>query len=132
MFESSAFGRASLADVTSLGEFAECLLYYKKVHAIVDHGSFTRLARTCGTETLLGLVEDGHVAITYLENRPAVSTRPLGGREQHGFHLMQRKGRPPQNLVPQIFRELTGKGGGGRALPPKLLDKLLKKKNNSA
>ena len=132
MFESIAFGRASLADVTSLGEFAECLLYYKKVHAIVDHGSFTRLARICGTETLLGLVEDGHVAITYLENRPAVSTRPLGGREQHGFHLMQGKGKESQNLVPQLFRELTGKEGRGRRLARKLLDQMSTRTYNVA
>jgi hypothetical protein len=29
MFESIVFGRDSLADVTSLGELAECLLYYR-------------------------------------------------------------------------------------------------------
>jgi hypothetical protein len=124
MFESIAFGRDSLADVASLGELAECLLYYKQVHAIVDHGSFTRLARICGPETLLGLVEDGHLAMTYLENRPAVSTRLVGGRAEHAFVMIQAKGKESQNLVPQLFQELTGKQGRGRRLAHKLLERM--------
>jgi hypothetical protein len=124
MFESIAFGRDSLADVTSLGELAECLLYYKQVHAIVDHGSFTRLARICGPETLLGLVEEGHLAMTYLENRPAVSTRLVGGRAEHAFVMMQAKGKDSQNLVPKLFQELTGKEGRGRRLAHRLLERM--------
>ncbi len=127
MFESIAFGRDSLADVTSLGELAECLLYYKQVHAIVDHGSFTRLARICGPDTLLGLVEDGHLALTYLENRPAIATRLVGGRAEHAFVMMQAKGKESQNLVPLLFQELTGKEGRGRRLARKLLDRMSKR-----
>jgi len=124
MFESITFGRDSLVDLTSLGELAECLLYYKIVHAVVDHGSFTRLARVCGPETLLGLIEDGHLALTYLENRPVVATRPVGGREQHGFGFVQGKGKESQNLVPELFQDLTGKRGRGRRLASRLLDRL--------
>jgi hypothetical protein len=109
VFESITFGRDSLVDLTSLGELAECLLYYKKVHVIVDHGSFTRLARVCGPETLLGLIEDGHLAVTYLENRPVVATQLVAGREQHGFALGQAKGKESQSLVPELLQELTGK-----------------------
>ena len=49
MFESIAFGRDSLADIASLGELSRVPRDYKQVHAIVDHGSFTRLARVCVT-----------------------------------------------------------------------------------
>lgn len=124
MFESIAFGRDALTDVTSLGELAECLLFYRHVHAVVDHGSFTRLARICGPETLLGLVEDGHLSVTYLENRPAVATRLVDGRKQHGFVLVQAKGKESQNLVPQLFQELTGKEGRGRRLAGRLLNRM--------
>jgi hypothetical protein len=94
------------------------------VHAIVDHGSFTRLARICGPDTLLGLVVDGHLAITYLENRPAVATRRVGGREEHGFVMVQGKGKESQNLVPHLFQELTWKEGRGRRLARKLLSRI--------
>lgn len=124
MFESITFGRASLTDLTSLGELAECLLYYKRVHAIVDHGTFSRLARICGPETLVGLIEDGHLVLTYLENRPAVATQSVGGRSQHGFVLVQGQGKESQNLVPQLFQDLTGKEGRGRRLTRRLLDRL--------
>jgi hypothetical protein len=124
MFESISFSRASLVDLTSLGELAECLLYYKKVHVIVDHGSFTGLARVCGPEALLGLIEDDHLAVTYLENRPVIATQLVAGREQHGFALMQAKGKESQSLVPQLFQELTGKQGRGRRLAQRFLDRL--------
>src|ERR1700749_1533840 len=114
MFSSIAFGRASLANLDSLGDLAECLLYYKKVQIVVDHGSFTRLARICGPETLLGLIEDGHLAMTYLENRPAVATSRNGRREEHEFVLGQGFGKESQVLVPKLFQELTGKQGRGR------------------
>ena len=124
MFESITFGRDSLVDLTGLGELAECLLYYKKVHVIVDHGGFTRLSRVCGPETLLGLIEDGHLAVTYLENRPVVVTQLVGGREQHGFALVQGQGKESQRLVPQLFQELTGKQGRGRRIAQRLLNRL--------
>lgn len=124
MFESITFGRDSLVDLTSLGELAECLLYYKMVHVIVDHGSFTRLARVCGPETLLGLIEDGHLTVTYLENRPVVATQLVAGREQHGFAFAQIKGKTSQTLVPQLFQDLTGKQGRGRRLAQRLIDRL--------
>jgi hypothetical protein len=124
MFESITFGRDSLVDLTGLGELAECLLYYKKVHVIVDHGGFTRLSRVCGPETLLGLIEDGHLAVTYLENRPVVVTQLVGGREQHGFALVQGQGKESQRLVPQLFQELTGKQGRGWRIAQRLLNRL--------
>jgi hypothetical protein len=127
MFGSIAFGRASLARLDSLGDLAECLLYYKQVHVVVDHASFTRLARICGPETLLGLIEDGHLAMTYLENRPAVSTRRNGGREEHVFVLGQGLGKESQVLVPKLFQELTGKQGRGRRLASRFLSHITSK-----
>jgi hypothetical protein len=127
MFESVTFSRASMSDLTSLGDFAECLLYYRRVHAVVDHGSFTRLARICGPETLIGLIEDGHLSMTYLENRPAVASQVVGGRNQHGFVLVQGQGKESQNLVPQLFQDLTGKQGRGRRLARRLLNRLSSK-----
>jgi hypothetical protein len=124
MFDCITFGRDSLVEVDNLGELAECLLYYKQVHVIVDHGSFTRLARICGPETLFGLIEDGHLSLTYLENRPAVATQRNGGREEHGFVLVQGRGKQSQELVPQLFQELTGKQGRGRRLASKFLSRI--------
>ena len=123
MFDSIVFGRDSLADVANLGQFAECLLYYQRVHAVVDHLSFTRLARICGPETLSGLIEDGHLSITYQENRPAVKTRRIGGRDKHEFVLIRGKGTESQHLVPKLFQELTGKQGRGRRLASRLLSR---------
>jgi hypothetical protein len=73
------------------------------------------------------LVEDGHLALTYLENRPAIATRLVGGRAEHAFVMMQAKGKESQNLVPLLFQELTGKEGRGRRLARKLLDRMSKR-----
>jgi hypothetical protein len=99
-------------------------LYYKKVHAVVDHQILTSLARICGPETLLGLIEDGYLGLNYLENRPAVSTRTIEHIPEHGFVLVQARGKESQNLVPNLFHELTGKPGRGRRLANRFLSRI--------
>jgi hypothetical protein len=128
VFESISIGRAALVDVATVGTLAECLLFYGHVHVIVDHPTFTTLARVCGPETLVGLVQDGYLAITFLENRPAIASRETGTGERHGFVFYEAKGYDSQNLIPRVLQELTGKSGKGRRLAGKLLAKISTKR----
>lgn len=124
MFESIAIGHAAFADKTALGTLAECLLFYGRVHVIIDHGTFTTLARVSGPDTLVGLVEDGNLAITYLENRPGVARR--GTAEQFSLVAFQAKGLDSQTHITRVFQELTGKSGKGRRLASRLLSRISK------
>jgi len=122
LFESIAIGHAALTDGAIVGTLAECLLFYGRVHVIVDSGTFTTLARVCGPDTLLGFVEDGNLAVTYLENRTAVARR--GNEERFGLVTFQAKGLDSQTYIPRMFQELTGKSGKGRRLASRLLARI--------
>jgi hypothetical protein len=116
MFDCICITRPSMLDPNRLGVLAECLLFYHQVSLVIDHQEFKSLVRICGPETLLGLVEDGHLDLIYQENRLGVATRPRGGCEEHGFVALQGVGYSAQDFIPKLLQEVTGKAGKGRRL----------------
>jgi hypothetical protein len=67
MFERVVLRRSSRGPAISAGELAEALLFYQKVHLIVDFGSFGGLVRSVGAGNILSLIKEGMLSVTYMD-----------------------------------------------------------------
>ena len=132
MFDSICLGRPGQPVTAGLGLLAECLLYYRRVHFVVNHQGFKSLIRVCGPDTLLGLVDDGHLDIVYQENRLGVATNNAADVEQHGFVVFEGVGYSAQDYVPKVLQETVGKSGKGRRLGNRICQRLSKRKYDPA
>ena len=56
-----------------IGLLAETLLFYGKIHLILDHGSLVSLLRTLGPDHLLYLLDNGLATGTYYRQTLGVS-----------------------------------------------------------
>src|ERR1035437_4137070 len=132
MFESICLGRPGQFATAGLGLLAECLLYYRQVHLVVDHQGFKSLVRVCGPDTLLGLISDGHLDLIYQENRLGVASRTVAGLDQHGFVAFEAPKYAAQNYVPAVLEELLRKPGKARRVGNRILQRLSVRKYDPA
>ncbi|MGJ5814514.1 hypothetical protein [Paludibaculum fermentans] len=128
MFESICLGRPGQFTTAGLGLLAECLLYYRQVHLVLDHQGFKSLVRLCGPDTLLGLVLDGHLDVIYQENRLGVATKTIANVDQHSFIAFEAPRYAAQNHVPAVLEELLGKPGKARRIGSRILQRLTVRK----
>jgi hypothetical protein len=89
MFETAVLrkhGHGLLA--VDAGLIAETLLFYSKVHLVVHFGVLQELLKTLGGDTLLRLINDKHISVTYVRDDYGSVTNAQSGIELHSFISM--------------------------------------------
>ncbi|SEN30245.1 hypothetical protein [Nitrosomonas marina] len=69
----------------TVGELAEALLYYQKVHLIFDYTTLKDFVKHIGMEQLLALLSRPNISATYCEESLGTQTEKIGVSEAHSF-----------------------------------------------
>ncbi|MDD2178767.1 hypothetical protein OIN59_15115 [Acidovorax sp. D2M1] len=88
MFEHIVLRRSEAGTPVSAGQIAQALLFYKKVHVILDVGSFRTLIGSVGPEGLLALLARPDFSAVYSEETLATVTNVVGPMKVHTFDAM--------------------------------------------
>lgn len=90
MFESILIRKADAFQMpVDAGLIAEALLFYNQVIIAANRGDLIALLKTVGPDDLIGLIEDGHIAITFYEDTLGTYTSTTSGVEEHRFVAME-------------------------------------------
>lgn len=85
MFEHIVLRRAEGGDSISAGQIAEALLYYQKLHLIIDRTTLFNLIRQIGIDHILTLIRRNGVSAVYCEEMLATHTTIYAATEFHGY-----------------------------------------------
>ena len=83
-----------------VGRILEALLYYRRVHLILDMQSFSGLAMTLGLKKLRMLLEHDDVTATFTGEFPAVNTTSSGTMKSHRAVFGKLLGNDPEDERP--------------------------------
>src|SRR5262245_45598239 len=110
-----------------LGFLAEALLFYDDVRLIANINALNYLVRSCGPETVIALLEEGFLKLTYTQTATAVQTDNTGTPlERHRPVIVSAVPREHiqagqqtarwslEEAAQDVFQETTGKSGRGR------------------
>ncbi len=75
MFEKIVLRRSVDGPLITVGEIAEALIFYQKIHLILDYPSLCEIIKKIGMLNLLKLLSLPEVTATYIEELPAVHTK---------------------------------------------------------
>lgn len=72
---------------TDIGQLAEAMLFYKRTIVPANSSYVAALVKSVGVDDLLGLIDDGHIALAFVEDELAVQTKKdsTGIIEHHNF-----------------------------------------------
>jgi len=118
MFDSICIRIQAQADSTiDPGFLAESMLFYSDVLVIASQGILVQLARTCGPEVLIELIQRGHLRLAYEQQLTGIRTTNTGTpNERHSAVTLSSPQHDLQHIVPKVFTQLTGRSGKGRRL----------------
>lgn len=85
MFEHVVLRRSEGGTPISAGQIAQALLFYKRVHVVIDRGSLLELLKHVGPDTLLLLLTRPDFGAVYTEEQLATITRDVGPLKVHSF-----------------------------------------------
>lgn len=85
MFEHIVLRRAHNGDPISAGQLAEALLYYQKVHLIIDRATLLRLIRQIGTDHVLMVLRRPELSAVYCEEMLGTKTDSVGVSQFHNY-----------------------------------------------
>lgn len=85
MFDHVVLRRAEGGQALSAGQIAESLLYYQKVHLVIDRGTLLGLVNQIGMPQLLRLLQRQDFSAVYCEEMLGTSTDNVGAFQIHGF-----------------------------------------------
>jgi hypothetical protein len=85
MFEHIALRRAEGGDPISVGEVVEALLYYQRVHVVVDRGTLFAWLRHIGPDHLLSLLQRSDISAVYCEEMLGAQTDFVGPLQVHNL-----------------------------------------------
>lgn len=88
MFEHIVLRRAVEGDPISAGLTAEALLYYQRVHLVLDRGTVLLLFRQIGVNGLMQLLDRPEVTAVFCEELLGTQTTKVGVCEAHQFVAM--------------------------------------------
>lgn len=94
MFDHVVLRRAEGGTPITAGQIAEALLFYQKVHLVVDRGTLLDLVRQIGTSGLLALIARPDFSAVYTEELLAVMTNSVGVSKYHDFIAATVSGSP--------------------------------------
>lgn len=99
MFEKIVLRRSETGVTLTLGEVAEALLFYQKVHLVLDPASLRALITSLGTRELLALVARKRLTAVYAEDSLVVRNDSFGSIEHHEFSTMMMIAGKPNEKV---------------------------------
>ena len=99
MFEKIVLRHSQTGIPLTLGEIAEALLFYQKVHVILDSLSMATIIRTLGTSELLALVERGRITAVYAEDMLMATNENVGWAQNHSFMTAMISGERDKNEI---------------------------------
>jgi hypothetical protein len=85
MFEHIVLRRAEGGTPISAGQIAQALLFYKRVHTVIDRGSLLALVKSIGIDNLLTLLSRPDFSAVYTEEQLATITNDVGPMKVHSF-----------------------------------------------
>jgi hypothetical protein len=85
MFEHIVLRRAEHGLPISVGQIAEALLYYQKVHLFLDRGTLRGLIECLGPAATLQLLRRPEVTAVYCEENLGTHTSSVGVTQFHGY-----------------------------------------------
>jgi hypothetical protein len=118
------------SEALDLGFLAEAMLFYQRVHLIVDMDILQQLAFECGPALVIEFIKEGFLNVSYLPTRTAISEKswepPLRSRSGKFYQpvtILNAKeiGSEKDNwrlekVAPEIFSKAAGGPGYGRQL----------------
>jgi hypothetical protein len=118
MFDSICIRNQSQTDTAiDVGFLAESMLFYSDVHVIASEGIIRQLAKTCGPEVLVELIQRGHLKLAYEQQLTGIHTTNSGTtNELHSAITFSSPQHDLQLIAPELFMQLTGKSGKARRL----------------
>lgn len=85
MFEHVVLRKSEGGLPISAGQLAEALLYYQKVHLIVDRGTLAALIRQIGTGRIISLLRRKCLSAVYCEEMLGTHTEQIGASNFHNY-----------------------------------------------
>jgi hypothetical protein len=86
MFELSVLRRTGNGeDVIDIGLLAETLLFYQRVHLLLDSGTLTYLVTKIGPDLLLELLDRPGISASFIRDSLGTITNNNGGLTSHTF-----------------------------------------------
>jgi hypothetical protein len=83
MFEHIVLRRAERGHPISVGQIAEALLYYQRLHIFIDRGTLFQLIKQVGTSRVLTLLNRAEVSAVYCEEMLGIQTDSVGVSQRH-------------------------------------------------
>ena len=128
MFDFVVFRRTDL-DFIDAGLLAETLLFYQKVHIVLDQGSLQELTKIIGLEQLVDLLDRPNITASFQRNMTAVIQ--TSGLILYNYTIFsatpptaKRKQMTDRSYVQYLVERQTGNTKVARRLSVKLCDKL--------
>lgn len=85
MFEHVVLRKTERGDPISIGRLAEALLYYQKVHVIIDRGTLFNFIQQIGPDQLLSILRRPDITAVYCEEMLGTKTESVGVLEVHNL-----------------------------------------------
>ncbi|MDP3651959.1 MAG: hypothetical protein Q8R67_09785 [Rhodoferax sp.] len=85
MFEHIVLRRAEGGLAISAGQIAEALLYYQKLHIVIDRGTLFQLIKQIGLGRILTLLHRSDVSAVYCEEMLGTQTDLVGVTQRHNY-----------------------------------------------
>jgi hypothetical protein len=85
MFEHVVLRRAETGLPVTVGAIAEALLYYQKVHIVLDRQTLFQLVKQIGTDRVKALLKRPEISAVYCEEVLATHTVSAGVTQFHAF-----------------------------------------------
>jgi hypothetical protein len=105
VFEKTVLRRAQAGNGLSVGEIAEALLFYQKVHLVLDFLSMGPLIKTLGADHLISLIERGRVTAVYVEDMLMANNGARGSVQTHSFITGMVSGKRNSKIILKSRRE---------------------------
>lgn len=85
MFEQIVLRRAESGASISAGQLAEAMLYYQRVHMVIDRGTLSNLVKQIGTEGLLAVLARDDVSAVYCDEMLGTHTESTAASQYHNY-----------------------------------------------
>jgi hypothetical protein len=98
-----------------LGVLAEALIFYGRVHVVLNRTALMKLVEDLGPDLVLRLADTDGVEIDYCNNFTAVYTEDAGApTERHFLTVAEMPHTAIENVAPQIFAQNSARVGRAR------------------